>query len=126
LVTYRAAQTRFTDGNTAEPEATFEAWTKSEAFRLARRDAAENKQLYLDHPQFDMNTFWSLSHRRISSKLAIPSSPQAMASPSIMQDRERSRARAATIRGKRAVRSLPGHFGSFAPPQACNAASGGL
>ena len=33
--------------------ATFEAWTKSEAFRAAHRDAGQNKPLYLDHPQFE-------------------------------------------------------------------------
>jgi heme-degrading monooxygenase HmoA len=33
--------------------AKFEAWTKSEAFRLAHRDAGQNKPLYLDHPQFE-------------------------------------------------------------------------
>ena len=31
----------------------FEAWTKSEAFRHAHRDAGQNKPLYLDHPQFE-------------------------------------------------------------------------
>ena len=31
----------------------FEAWTKSEAFRVAHRDAGNNKPLYLDHPQFE-------------------------------------------------------------------------
>jgi heme-degrading monooxygenase HmoA len=31
----------------------FEAWTKSEAFRLAHKDAGQNKVLYLDHPQFE-------------------------------------------------------------------------
>ena len=35
-----------------QSKATFEAWTKSEAFRLAHRDAGQNKPLYLDHPQF--------------------------------------------------------------------------
>ena len=34
-------------------KATFEAWTKSEAFRLAHRDAGQNKPLYLDRPQFE-------------------------------------------------------------------------
>jgi heme-degrading monooxygenase HmoA len=34
-------------------KAAFEAWTKSEAFRLAHRDAGQNKPLYLDHPQFE-------------------------------------------------------------------------
>jgi heme-degrading monooxygenase HmoA len=36
-----------------QSKATFEAWTKSEAFRLAHRDAGQNKPLYLDHPQFE-------------------------------------------------------------------------
>ena len=31
----------------------FEAWTKSEAFRIAHRDAGTNKPLDLDHPQFE-------------------------------------------------------------------------
>ena len=34
-------------------KATFEAWTKSEAFRAAHKDAGQNKPLYLDHPQFE-------------------------------------------------------------------------
>jgi heme-degrading monooxygenase HmoA len=34
-------------------KADFEAWTKSEAFRAAHRDAGQNKGLYLDHPQFE-------------------------------------------------------------------------
>jgi heme-degrading monooxygenase HmoA len=33
--------------------ARFEDWTRSEAFRLAHRDAGQNKPLYLDHPQFE-------------------------------------------------------------------------
>lgn len=36
-----------------ESEATFEAWTKSEAFRLAHRDAGDNRDLYLGHPEFE-------------------------------------------------------------------------
>jgi heme-degrading monooxygenase HmoA len=32
---------------------TFEAWTKSEAFRAVHKDAGQNKPLYLDHPQFE-------------------------------------------------------------------------
>jgi heme-degrading monooxygenase HmoA len=36
-----------------QSRATFEAWTKSEAFRRAHRDAGHNKPLYLDHPQFE-------------------------------------------------------------------------
>ncbi len=31
----------------------FEAWTRSEAFRLAHRDAGRNKPLYLGHPEFE-------------------------------------------------------------------------
>lgn len=34
-------------------KAAFEAWTKSEAFRLAHRGAGENKPLYMGHPQFE-------------------------------------------------------------------------
>lgn len=33
--------------------AAFEAWTTSEAFRAAHRDAGNNKPLYLGHPQFE-------------------------------------------------------------------------
>ena len=31
----------------------FEAWTKSEAFRAAHRNAGDHKPLYLGHPQFE-------------------------------------------------------------------------
>jgi heme-degrading monooxygenase HmoA len=31
----------------------FEAWTRSEAFRRAHRDAGQNKPLYLGHPEFE-------------------------------------------------------------------------
>lgn len=31
----------------------FEAWTRSEAFRLAHRNAGGNKPLYLGHPEFE-------------------------------------------------------------------------
>ena len=58
-----------------------------------------------------MNTLSSVSQRRIVSKQAIPSSLHATASPSMMQARERRRASASTISGKRPVRS-------FAPPAA--------
>ena len=34
-------------------QADFEAWTRSEAFRNAHRQAGGNKPLYLDHPQFE-------------------------------------------------------------------------
>jgi heme-degrading monooxygenase HmoA len=33
--------------------ATFEAWTKSEAFRAAHHRAGDNKPLYLGHPEFE-------------------------------------------------------------------------
>src|SRR5713101_5105265 len=36
-----------------ENRATFEAWTRSEAFRAAHNRAGDNKPLYLDHPQFE-------------------------------------------------------------------------
>lgn len=31
----------------------FEAWTRSEAFRAAHRNAGDNKPLYLGHPRFE-------------------------------------------------------------------------
>jgi heme-degrading monooxygenase HmoA len=34
-------------------KADFEAWTQSEAFRLAHRDAGQNRPLYLGHPAFE-------------------------------------------------------------------------
>jgi heme-degrading monooxygenase HmoA len=34
-------------------KAAFEAWTKSEEFRLAHRSAGDNKPLYVGHPQFE-------------------------------------------------------------------------
>jgi heme-degrading monooxygenase HmoA len=33
--------------------AAFEAWTRSEQFRDAHRDAGRNKPLYLEHPEFE-------------------------------------------------------------------------
>jgi heme-degrading monooxygenase HmoA len=33
--------------------ACFEAWTRSEQFREAHRDAGQNKPLYLGHPEFE-------------------------------------------------------------------------
>jgi heme-degrading monooxygenase HmoA len=32
----------------------FEAWTRSEAFRMAHRNAGDNKGIYLGHPQVEM------------------------------------------------------------------------
>ncbi len=34
-------------------KAAFEAWTQSEAFRQAHRDAGQNRPLYLGHPEFE-------------------------------------------------------------------------
>ena len=34
-------------------KAEFEAWTRSEAFRAAHRDAGQNRPLYLGHPEFE-------------------------------------------------------------------------
>jgi heme-degrading monooxygenase HmoA len=36
-----------------DSRATFEAWTKSEAFRAAHSRAGDNKPLYLGHPVFE-------------------------------------------------------------------------
>ena len=36
-----------------QSRADFEAWTRSEAFRLAHRDAGANRPLYLGHPEFE-------------------------------------------------------------------------
>jgi len=34
-----------------QSKAAFEAWTRSEEFRAAHKDAGQNKPLYIDHPQ---------------------------------------------------------------------------
>lgn len=36
-----------------QSRAHFEAWTRSDAFRQAHRNAGDNKPLYLGHPQFE-------------------------------------------------------------------------
>jgi len=36
-----------------ESRAAFEAWTRSDAFRMAHSRAGDNKPLYLEHPQFE-------------------------------------------------------------------------
>ena len=33
--------------------ATFEAWTRSEAFRAAHANAGDNRAMYLGHPEFE-------------------------------------------------------------------------
>ena len=45
--------------------ATFEVWTKSEAFRAAHARAGGNKPLYLGHPQFEgFDTIQTLTRSR--------------------------------------------------------------
>jgi heme-degrading monooxygenase HmoA len=46
-------QTLYASHTVWKNRATFEAWTKSEAFRAAHSRAEYNKPLYLDHPQFE-------------------------------------------------------------------------
>ena len=36
-----------------QSKAAFEAWSRSEEFRAAHKDAGQNKLLYIDHPQFE-------------------------------------------------------------------------
>ncbi len=36
-----------------QDRAAFEAWTRSEAFRRAHRDAGRNKPMYAGHPEFE-------------------------------------------------------------------------
>ena len=36
-----------------QSKAAFEAWSRSEEFRAAHKDAGQNKPLYIDHPQFE-------------------------------------------------------------------------
>ena len=46
-------QTLYASHTIWQSRAAFEAWTKSEHFREAHRNAGDNKGLYLDHPQFE-------------------------------------------------------------------------
>src|ERR1700752_1612245 len=48
-----ASHTVFAPPPVGESRASFEAGTKSEAFRAANRSAGTNKPLYLGHPQFE-------------------------------------------------------------------------
>ena len=34
-------------------QASFEGWTRSEAFRAAHRNAGDNRAMYLGHPEFE-------------------------------------------------------------------------
>src|SRR3954469_14492441 len=45
--------TLFSSHTLWQSKAAFEAWTKSDAFRQAHKDAGQNKPLYIDHPQFE-------------------------------------------------------------------------
>ena len=45
--------TTFVSHTVWESEEHFEAWTKSEAFRAAHKDAGGNRPLYLGHPKFE-------------------------------------------------------------------------
>jgi heme-degrading monooxygenase HmoA len=45
--------TLFSSHTVWRSHADFEAWTKSEAFRNAHRNAGDNKPLYLGHPRFE-------------------------------------------------------------------------
>jgi hypothetical protein len=92
------------------PEGANHQWRRNPPGELSI-DPVADERLKLDQVKgAHMNTLWSLFYRRISSKQATPSSPQATASPSMMQHRGRSRASAPTIWGKRGVRSLPGRL----------------
>jgi heme-degrading monooxygenase HmoA len=45
--------TLFSSHTVWRSRADFEAWTRSEAFRQAHRNAGDNKPLYLGHPRFE-------------------------------------------------------------------------
>jgi heme-degrading monooxygenase HmoA len=45
--------TLFASHSTWESRGAFEAWTQSEAFRMAHRHAGETKGIYLGHPQLE-------------------------------------------------------------------------
>lgn len=46
--------TLFASHSVWESRAAFEAWTHSEAFRLAHRNAGDTKGIYLGHPQLEL------------------------------------------------------------------------
>ena len=45
--------TLFSSHSVWRSKADFEAWTKSEPFRMAHRNAGDNKPLYVGHPRFE-------------------------------------------------------------------------
>jgi len=49
----REDHTLFASHSQWASKAAFEAWTKSEAFRMAHKGAGDNKPLYMGHPQFE-------------------------------------------------------------------------
>lgn len=49
----RDDHTLFSSHTIWRSRADFEAWTNSEAFRLAHRNAGQNRPLYLGHPEFE-------------------------------------------------------------------------
>jgi heme-degrading monooxygenase HmoA len=50
---YQEDHTLFSSHTVWRSRDDFEAWTRSEAFRQAHRNAGENKSLYLGHPRFE-------------------------------------------------------------------------
>lgn len=49
----RDDHTLYASHSTWQSRAAFEAWTRSEQFRQAHKDAGQNKPLYLGHPEFE-------------------------------------------------------------------------
>ncbi len=49
----RDDHTLFSSHTIWSSRADFEAWTNSEAFRMAHRNAGQNRPLYLGHPDFE-------------------------------------------------------------------------
>jgi heme-degrading monooxygenase HmoA len=49
----RDGHTLYSSHSIWRSRADFEAWTRSEAFRLAHSDAGGNQPLYLGHPEFE-------------------------------------------------------------------------
>ena len=49
----REDHTLYSSHTVWDSEAAFEAWTRSEAFRAAHKDAGRNKPLYHGHPEFE-------------------------------------------------------------------------
>ena len=45
--------TLYASHSTWNSRGAFEAWTKSEAFRLAHKEGGQHSDIYLDHPEFE-------------------------------------------------------------------------